>query len=153
VLNEKHLYLGKIRQQVERNLQRYGNTTSPLGRCARESDNFDIFIREPTGVFLETQDKIGWVLFDGRHELSIGASVVDVSHILARLQQRGLFGQPIQNALFIDGGSGMKVYTAQCGGKTAQLEAMNRVAAGARNGPGEDRDGLNLYSAVSLNLI
>ena len=153
VLNEKHLYLGKIRQQVERNLQRYGNTTSPLGRCARESDNFDIFIREPTGVFLETQDKIGWVLFDGRHELSIGASVVDVANILDRLQQQGLFGQPIQNALFIDGGSGMKVYTAQCGGKTAQLEAMNRVAAGTRNGPGEDRDGLNLYSALSLNLI
>jgi len=152
VVNEKHLYSGNAREQVEQNLQHYGNAASPLGRCARESDNFDIFIREPTGVFLETQDKIGWILFDGRHELSIGASVFDVAHILGMLQHEGVFGQPVQNALFIDGGSAMKVYAVQCDGQTARLEVLNRVAAGARNGPGEDRNGLNLYAALDIEL-
>ena len=152
VANEKHLYLATVRGQIERNLHLHGNAASPLGRCARESDNFDIFVREPTGVFLETRDKIGWILFDGRHELSIGASVFDVAHVLAMLQHKGVFAQPIQNALLIDGGSGMKVYTARCDGQSVRLAALNRIAAGARNGPGEDRDGLNLYSAIDIGL-
>jgi len=32
------------------------------------------------------------------------------------------------------------------------LAVLNRVAAGARNGPGEDRNGLNLYAAMDIGL-
>jgi hypothetical protein len=39
------------------------------------------------GVLVQTADRIGWVLFDRRHELSIGASVVDVAVILKALQE------------------------------------------------------------------
>lgn len=152
VLNEKNLYLGNDPKKIERDLKRYGNSASPIGHCARESENFDLYIREPTGVFLETRDKIGWILFDGRHELSIGASVFDVAHILALLQHEGLLAQRVQNALYIDGGSGMKVYAAQSDGRTVQLEVLNRVAAGARNSPGEDRHGYNLYSTINIEL-
>ena len=45
---------------------------------------------QPPGVFVQTQDQVGWVLFDGRHELSIGASVVDVAKILQLLQDEVL---------------------------------------------------------------
>jgi hypothetical protein len=93
------------------------------------------------------------VLFDGRHALSIGASVVDVAVALAKLEREGILqGQCIVQAIFIDGGSAMKVYRIQSDGDTVALDLLNRVAAGSRNGPGADDQGLNLYTLLSLSL-
>jgi hypothetical protein len=92
------------------------------------------------------------VLFDGRHELSIGASVVDVASILKHLEEQGVFGGLLRHALFVDGGSAMKVYAIKSDGTTVALDLLNRVAAGSRSGPGVDPDGLNLYTLLNLAL-
>jgi hypothetical protein len=133
-------------------LTRYGNTTSPFARTGQESRNFDPHVREPAGLLVQTEGAIGWVLFDGRHELSIGASVVDALQILYRLDATNAFGDPLQAAVFLDGGSAMKLYFAESDGEDVGLELLNRVAAGSRNIPGRDADGLNLYSTLSLAL-
>jgi len=133
-------------------LSRYGNTTSPIARTGQESRNFDPHVREPAGLLIQTDGAVGWVLFDGRHELSMGASVVDALQILYRLDAMNAFGGPLQAAVFLDGGSAMKLYYAESDGKDVRLDLLNRVAAGSRNGPGRDTDGLNLYSTVSLAL-
>jgi hypothetical protein len=91
-------------------------------------------------------------MFDGRHELSIGASAVDVAQILQKLQDMGAFGQDIEQAVFVDGGSATKAYRVESDGRTVQLGLLNRVAAGSRNGPGSDPDGLNLYTLLALRL-
>jgi hypothetical protein len=131
-------------------MQRYANAISPIAQAGRESQNFDIFIREPAGVFVQTRQHVGWVLFDGRHELSIGASVVDVALLLNKLQSAGAFPDAIQQAVFIDGGSAMKVYAIDSTSEALNLNLLNRVAAGGRNGPGADPDGLNLYTLLNL---
>ena len=46
----------------------------------------------------------------------------------------------------------MKVYAVDSGDGLVNLDLLNRVAAGARNGAGVDPDGLNLYSTLSLRL-
>jgi hypothetical protein len=91
-------------------------------------------------------------LFDGRHELSIGASVVDVAKMLKMLEDDGAFNGKIKHAIFIDGGSAMKVYAVESDGASVTLDLLNRVAAGSRNGPGADPDGLNLYTLLKLSL-
>jgi hypothetical protein len=98
---------------------------------------------------MQTSDQIGWVLFDGRHELSIGASVVDVAVTLSKLDA---VLTRIEQAVFIDGGSAMKTYGIRSNGAAADLDLLNRVAAGSRNGPGMDDDGLNLYTLLTLGL-
>lgn len=92
------------------------------------------------------------MLFDGRHELSIGASVVDVAQILRILQDGGVFQGKIRHAVFVDGGSAMKVYHVESDGTEIALAPLNRIAAGSRNGPGADTDGLNLYTTLQLRL-
>jgi hypothetical protein len=104
------------------------------------------------GVLVQTADRIGWVLFDGRHERSIGASVVDVAMILNALQAMGTLGGEVRNGVFIDGGSAMKAYAIRCDTAAITLDLLNRVAAGSRNGPGADPDGLNLYTPLRLGL-
>jgi len=99
---------------------------------------------------VQTEEEIGWVLLDGRHELSIGASVVDALQILYVLDRSGAFGSPVEEAVFVDGGSAMKLYYVESDGEQVRLDLLNRVAAGSRNGPGSDVDGLNLYSTLSL---
>ncbi len=146
-----HRYLVRTRQQLLSRLREDG-ATSPLSRSGRESDNFAPGIREPAGVLLQTDERIGWVLCDGRHELSIGADVSDVAHIVHLLEQEGAFGGPVRAAVFLDGGSAMKTYAVRNDGRRPILHLLNRVAAGARNGPGEDEDGLNLYSVLRLAL-
>ena len=102
---------------------------------------------------MQTTERIGWVFFDGRHELSIGASVVDVALLLKKLETHGLIaGQRIQQAIFVDGGSAMKAYHVESSNTKVDLRILNRVAAGSRNGPGNDTDGLNLYSLLSIDL-
>ena len=151
VVEGQHLYCAQTVQQVKEQLHAYGNALSPLAECGRESRNFDLRIREPAGLLVETEDQhIGWVLFDGRHELSIGASVVDVAKILRLLEDKGLF--KVKHALFIDGGSAMKTYAITSEGQEIKLDLLNRVAAGGRNGPGADPDGLNLYTLLKLGL-
>jgi hypothetical protein len=152
VAHGQHLYCVGAVDHVKECLQFYGNATSPIAECARESRNFDVRIREPAGVLLQTGDEIGWVLFDGRHELSIGASVVDVAKGLELLEDDGAFNGEIEHAFFVDGGSAMKVYAVDSDGGQVKLELLNRVAAGSRNGPGVDPDGLNLYSVLRLGL-
>jgi hypothetical protein len=58
----------------------------------------------------------------------------------------------VQQALFVDGGSAMKVYAVASDRTETRLEPLNRAAAGARNGPSPDYEGLNLYSTLSLAL-
>jgi hypothetical protein len=111
-----------------------------------------LHIREPAGVLLQTEDHLGWVLFDGRHELSIGANVVDVARILKLLEADGTLCGQVKQAVFVDGGSAMKVYAVESNGTTITLDLLNRVAAGSRNGPGVDPDGLNLHTLLKLGL-
>jgi hypothetical protein len=134
-----------------RALSRHGNANSPIGQAGRETRNFDLYVREPAGVLVQAEGEIGWVLFDGRHELSIGAGVIDVAQLLLKLQQLGAVKE-IQQAFLIDGGSAMKAYHVRGDGAKVQLDLLNRVAAGSRNGPGADDQGLNLYSMLSLRL-
>ena len=137
VVEGQHLYCVKTAKQVRERLRYYGNATSPIAECGRETRNFDLRIREPAGVLVQTKDQqIGWVLFDGRHELSIGASVVDVAKILKMMEDDGF---KVKHAVFIDGGSAMKAYAI-------------KSAAGSKNGPGADPNGLNLYTLLKLSL-
>ena len=64
----------------------------------------------------------------------------------------GAFGQSVEQAVFIDGGSAMKAYRVESDGERVHLDLLNRVAAGSRNGPGSDPDGLNLYTLLALQL-
>ena len=152
VVNGQHVYCVETVDQVRESLRAYGNATSPIGRSGRETNNFDPRIREPAGVLVQTEDQIGWVLFDGRHELSIGASVVDAAKILEMLEHDGVLGGKAQQAIFVDGGSAMKVYAVESDSADLSLDLLNRVAAGSRNGPGADPDGLNLYTLLNLSL-
>lgn len=152
VVDGQHITCVETVAQVQARLQEFGNALSPIARCGRETNNFDPYVREPAGVLIQTQDCIGWVLFDGRHELSIGASVVDVATILKHLEEQNAFGGLLRHALFVDGGSAMKVYAIKSDGTAVALDLLNRVAAGSRNGPGVDADGLNLYTLLNLAL-
>ena len=152
VVDGQHVYCVDTVCQLQRCLRDYGNATSPIGRAGRETDNFDPRIREPAGVLVQTEDRIGWVLLDGRHELSIGASVVDVAIILRMLEHEGVLGGGVQQGVFVDGGSAMKAYAIESNGTDSSLDLLNRVAAGSRNGPGADPEGLNLYTLLSLSL-
>ena len=152
VINKKHLYdVEKVEDLVD-NLHIYGNALSPIAQAGRETSNFDPYVREPAGVLIQTEDKIGWVMFDGRHELSIGVSVADVAKLVKKLQDDNAFDGEIINAVFIDGGSAMKAYGVKKDEGKLVLDLLNRAAAGARNGPGDDSDGLNLYSLLKLPL-
>jgi hypothetical protein len=150
VIEGQHVCRAATVSQTMQQLSRYGNTTSPIARAGQESRNFDPYIREPAGLLVQTEEEIGWVLLDGRHELSIGASVVDALQILYILDTSNAFGSPLEEALFVDGGSAMKLYYVESDGERVRLDLLNRVASGSRNGPGGDVDGLNLYSTLSL---
>ncbi|WP_241033784.1 hypothetical protein [Vibrio maerlii] len=143
-------------EQAEHALDRVANTDSPLARSGKETNNFDALIREPSGLFIQTDNHIGYLLFDGRHEMSIGANIVDVANLLKRVTESDidLFeGETLHNAIAIDGGSAMKVYAATVDGvNEPKMDILNRVAAGGRNSPGDDPQGLNLYSTVILEV-
>ena len=153
VVDGQPLYVVDTLGEVMANLSRYGNANSPIAQLGRETENFHPMRREPAGILFQTQHTIGWVLFDGRHELSIGASVVDMAVLLKKLAVRDEFkADPIQQAILIDGGSAMKAYHVQSQPPTVHLDLLNRVAAGARNGPNHDPEGLNLYASLMLQL-
>jgi hypothetical protein len=153
VIDGQYVYCVDTVANLIRNLNRYGNACSPVAEAGKESRNFHPFIREPAGLLVQTENQIGWVLFDGRHELSIGASIADAAVILKKLERGGkLGGESVQQAVFIDGGSAMKVYSASASDSDTNLLLLNRVAAGSRNNAGSDPDGLNLYSSLSLAL-
>jgi hypothetical protein len=151
VIEGQHVCRADTVSGVMQLLGRYGNTTSPIARAGQESRNFHPYVREPAGLLVQTKDEIGWVLLDGRHELSIGASVVDALQILYMLDTSNAFGSPLEEAVFVDGGSAMKLYYVESDGEQVRLDLLNRVAAGSRNGPGHDVGGLNLYSTLSLD--
>ena len=138
-------------REVMQVLGRYG-ATLPLAQCGRETLNFDPRAREPAGLLVQTESRIGWILFDGRHELSVGASVVDVAALLKKLETEGLLRGKVQQAILIDGGSAMKAYRVRSDEDAVDLELLNRVAAGSRNRPGADPEGLNLYDTLKLDL-
>ncbi|NOJ21517.1 hypothetical protein [Vibrio coralliilyticus] len=142
-------------QQAEQALDEVANTDAPLSRTGKETNNFDAIIREPGGLFIETENHVGYLLFDGRHEMSVGVNIVDVANLVSRLSQSDidLFdGETIRNAISIDGGSAMKAYAVNVGNGTVSMDILNRVAAGSRNAPGNDTQGLNLYSTVVMEL-
>jgi hypothetical protein len=151
VVDGEHILCVDTASQVLHSMSRYSSANSPIALAAQESRNFDLYIREPAGVLIQTEEHIGWVLFDGRHELSIGASVVDVGVLLHKLQAGGML-PAIDQAAFVDGGSAMKVYHVVSDEETVQLDLLNRVAAGPRNRAGADPDGLNLYTTLALRL-
>ena len=68
------------------------------------------------------------------------------------LQDDGVFDGKVKHAILIDGGSAMKAYAVESNHATTTLDLLNRVAAGSRNGPGADPDGLNLYTSLKLSL-
>jgi len=152
VVDGRHVYCVETVAQLQTRLRDHGNATSPIAQCGRETNNFAPHVREPAGVLLQTEDHVGWVLFDGRYELSIGASVVDAAKLLKLLQDDGALGGNIEQAVFIDGGSAMKAYAVESDATTTTLDLLNRVAAGSRNGPGDDPDGMNLYTLLKLRM-
>ncbi|MCD4684421.1 MAG: hypothetical protein K8S97_00605, partial [Anaerolineae bacterium] len=153
VADGEHLLTDASVQDVMAQANRYGNAHSPISQLGRETENFHPYIREPAGVLFQTPHTIGWALFDGRHELSIGASLVDVVVLLRKLEASDIFqSEPIQQAIIIDGGSAMKAYHVQGDHTAVRLDLLNRVAAGARNGPSRDPDGRNLYALLMLAL-
>jgi hypothetical protein len=79
-------------------------------------------------------------------------SVSDVVKILKMLERENILEGNVKNAVFIDGGSAMKAYIASNNDDKLTLDLLNRAAAGARNGPGDDPDGLNFYSTLSLKM-
>jgi len=89
VIDGRHLYAVDTVTQALRNLGQFGNATSPIAQTGRETRNFDPHRREPAGLLIQTQHHTGWVLFDGRHELSIGASVIDAALLLRTLETAG----------------------------------------------------------------
>jgi hypothetical protein len=152
IVDHEHVYHGTASAlQIMKGLSRFG-ATSPVAQCGRETANFDLRVREPAGVLLQTNDRIGWALFDGRHEMSIGASIVDAAAILNKLEDENEFGGRVRHAFFVDGGSAMKVYHIVPGQQDVSLDLLNRAAAGSRNGPGADPEGLNLYTSLNLQL-
>lgn len=151
VIEGNHLYDVNTSSELIYNLDKFGNAVSPITQAGRETNNFSYYIREPAGVFIETENKVGWVMFDGRHELSIGASISDIGKILKKLECENYFHEKIKNAVFIDGGSAMKAYAVlKTDSHKSNLRLLNRAAAGARNGPGDDPDGLNFYSTLKI---
>jgi len=152
VMDGKHLYNVEKVEDLVKNLHIYGNALSPIAQAGKETRNFDPYIREPAGVLVQTENSIGWVMFDGRHELSIGVSVTDVAKLVGKLQEENVFDGKIINAVFIDGGSAMKAYAVKNSNGNLELNLLNRAAAGARNGPGDDPNGLNFYSLLKLPL-
>ena len=152
VINGKHLFDVDNVQSLINNLHEYGNACSPIAKAGRETNNFDPYIREPAGILFQTENRIGWAMFDGRHELSIGVSVADVGKIVKKMEQENVFGGKIINAIFIDGGSAMKAYAVRQTENELTLDLLNRAAAGARNGPGHDPEGLNFYSLLKIHL-
>ena len=151
VVGGEHLLCVETLAELGDRLREYG-ATSPIARSGRESDNFAPRVREPAGVLLQTDERVGWVLFDGRHEMSLGAGVPDVARIVQMLEQAGAFGGAVRAAVFIDGGSAMKVYGVVSEGERVDLHLLNRVASGSRNGPGADGEGLNLYSVLRVGI-
>ncbi len=151
-MDGKHLYNVEKVEDLVKNLHIYGNALSPIAQAGKETRNFDPYIREPAGVLVQTENSIGWVMFDGRHELSIGVSVTDVAKLVGKLQEENVFDGKIINAVFIDGGSAMKAYAVKNSNGKLELDLLNRAAAGARNGPGDDPNGLNFYSLLKLPL-
>ena len=152
VVEGQHVYCAETVEQVRQRLHDHGNGISPIAECGKESRNCDPRIREPAGMLVQTESQIGWVLFDGRHELSIGASVVDAANMLNMLENDGAFDGKVEHAVFVDGGSAMKAYAVESDGESVTLDLLNRVAAGSRNGPCADPDGLNLYTLLKLGL-
>ena len=107
VMNGEHLCCEAV-HSVEEAMQRlneYGNAASPIARCGQESKNFDPYVREPAGVLVQTESRIGWILFDGRHELSLGANVIDVAQLVKkldsdeRIREKALGGEHIRHAV------------------------------------------------------
>ncbi|MBN1642770.1 MAG: hypothetical protein JXA09_16155 [Anaerolineae bacterium] len=152
VVDGAHICTADNVPECLRQLTEHGNAISPIAQASKESRNYHPHVREPAGLVVQTARSLGWVLLDGRHEHTIGASAIDACQILRQLEQHGAFDGPLTQALFIDGGSGLKVYDVQSDGAQTELRLLNRVAAGARNGPGRDPDGLNLYSTLALAL-
>lgn len=142
-------------QQAEKALDEVAKTDAALSRTGKETNNFDAIIREPGGLFIETDNHVGYLLFDGRHEMSVGVNIVDVANLVSRLAQSDINffdGETIRNAISIDGGSAMKAYAVEVQSGDVSMDILNRVAAGSRNAPGNDEQGLNLYSTVVMEL-
>ena len=141
-------------KEAEHSIHKEANINSPIARTAKETNNFDPEIREPAGLLFQTEKSIGYLLFDGRHQLSIGANIVDVSNLVSLLQNERndlLEGEKIINAIVVDGGSAMKSYAVDTTNpKAPSMSLLNRVAAGSRNAAGSDPQGLNLYSTLTL---
>ncbi len=152
VVGGEHILTGGTVGEVRARLREYG-VTSPLARSGRESDNFALGVREPAGVLFQTEERLGWLLCDGRHEMSIGADVADVARLLRLFESLGVLGGAVREAVFLDGGSALKLYGVESGGGEVVLHLLNRVAAGERNGPGVDEEGLNLYSVLRVGVI
>ncbi|UJF17981.1 hypothetical protein L0B53_13215 [Vibrio sp. SS-MA-C1-2] len=144
-------------KDAEASLHQIANINSPIAKTAKETNNFDPEIREPAGLLFQTEKSIGYLLFDGRHQMSIGANIVDVSNLVSLLQNERndlLDGEKIINAIVVDGGSAMKSYVVDTIDiNNPSMTLLNRVAAGSRNAAGSDHQGLNLYSTLTLCFI
>ena len=124
--------------------------------AGRESRNFDPYIREPAGLFVQTADgRVGWVLFDGRQRTehrrrrsrrrSDSAAFAGARHLRDRagILRRRRLGHEGRCSVDTDVDSGDEAIK--------DLKLLNRVAAGSRrNRPGADPDGLNLYRSPNV---
>lgn len=145
VLNGEYLF-DVDRDSIMHRLRQYGNFTSPLEMLGQETKTLAPFIREPKNVLFETENFFGNILFSGRYELSIGASLIDLTHITSLLVKSLALNKELKHALVLDSGSAARVVFARNG----KLHPLNIVAPGARNAIGDPSG--NFYSGLRIVL-
>ena len=122
------------------------NFTHPSFQLSQESFALSPIIRNPSNILIETESGIGSIIFTGRYEMSIGACLLDEINLINILNQKNVFGEPIKNAIKLDGGSGAKVIFLQ----NQELFPLNIPAPGIRNDLGDANS--NFYHGLILEL-
>lgn len=122
------------------------NFTHPSFQLSQESFALSPIIRNPSNILIETENGIGSIIFTGRYEMSIGACLLDEINLINILNEKNIFGEPIKNAIKLDGGSGAKVIYL----KDEELLPLNIPAPGIRNDLGDANS--NFYHGLILEL-
>ncbi len=141
----KNRFSSELAEEVMEQLDEM-NFTHPSFQLSQESFALSPIIRNPSNILIETESGIGSIIFTGRYEMSIGACLLDEINLINILNQKNVFGEPIKNAIKLDGGSGAKVIFLQ----NQELFPLNIPAPGIRNDLGDANS--NFYHGLILEL-
>ncbi|GEM_PF-6038655 len=143
ISGEKYQFESLNAYQIMQHMNLLGSFTHPNIQLSLESKNFSPVIRDASNIAIETENYIGNILFSGRFELSIGASLIDQPILLKMIEKT--LPEPFKNALMLDDGSGTKAVYAP---DNTTLLPLNITSAGFRN-PLGDPSG-NYYFSLTL---